>query len=50
MIDLLLISYTKAEGEFNNDSFSQVTPEEVVEDLRMNWGTFLDRYTKMETK
>jgi hypothetical protein len=46
MIDLLLISYTKAEGEFNNDSLNQVTPDEVVEDLRMNWGTFLDRYIK----
>lgn len=46
MIDLLLISYTRAEGQFHNDSFSNVTPEDVVEDLRMNWGTYLDRYLK----
>ena len=46
MIDLLLISYTKAEGDFSSDSFTKVTPEEVVEELRMNWGTYLDRYIK----
>ena len=45
LIDLLLMSYTRAEGDFNDDSF-QATPEEVVEGLRMNWGTFLDRYIK----
>jgi len=44
LIDLLLISYCKSELAFDNDD--EMSPEELVEDLRMNWGRFLERYLK----
>ena len=44
LIDLLLISYCKSELAFDNDN--EMSPEELVEDLRINWGRFLERYLK----
>jgi hypothetical protein len=44
LIDLLLISYCKSELAFDYDD--EMSPEELVEDLRMNWGRFLERYLK----
>ena len=44
LIDLLLISYCKAELAFDNED--KMTPEDLVEDLIINWGRFLERYLK----
>jgi hypothetical protein len=44
LIDLLLISYCKSELSFDNTA--EMSPEDLVEDLRMNWGRFLERYIK----
>ncbi len=44
LIDLLLISYCKSELSFDNSV--EMSPEDLVEDLRMNWGRFLERYIK----
>jgi len=44
LIDLLLISYCKAELTFDNED--KMTAEELVEELRINWGRFLQRYLK----
>jgi len=44
LIDLLLISYCKSELAFDNHD--KWTPEDLVEDLRINWGRFLDKYLK----
>ena len=44
IIDLLLISYCKAELTFDNED--KMTAEELVEELRINWGRFLQRYLK----
>lgn len=42
LIDLLLISYSKAEAMF--DRGAQLTAERFVEQIRMNWGHYLTNY------
>jgi len=44
LVDLLLISYSKAEAMFDRDL--QLTAEEFIEHLRMNWGHYLNSYIK----
>jgi hypothetical protein len=42
LIDLLLISHSKAEAMFNpSDTY---TVEKLLEQLRMNWGHYLSNY------
>jgi hypothetical protein len=42
LIDLLLISYSKAEGMFDKEM--RLTAEQFIEQLRMNWGHYLTSY------
>ena len=42
LIDLLLISYSKAEAKFENDL--EMTAEQFIEQLRSNWGQYLKSY------
>jgi hypothetical protein len=42
LIDLLLISYSKAEAMF--DATLELTAERMTEQLRMNWGHYLSSY------
>jgi hypothetical protein len=44
LVDLLLISYSKAEAMFDKEL--QLTAEEFIEHLRMNWGHYLNSYIK----
>ncbi len=44
LVDLLLISYSKAEAMF--DKGMKLTAEEFIEHLRMNWGHYLSSYIK----
>jgi Histidine kinase-, DNA gyrase B-, and HSP90-like ATPase len=42
LIDLLLIAYSKAEAMFDREM--QLTAEQFIEQLRMNWGHYLTSY------
>lgn len=42
LIDLLLISYSKAEAKFEGDT--EIRVEDYVEQIRMDWGSYLKRY------
>ena len=44
LLDLLLISYSKAEAMFDREL--KLTAEEFIEHLRMNWGHYLNSYIK----
>ena len=38
------MAYCKAEGTFSKDQ--EYKAEDFIEDLRINWGTFLENYLK----
>ena len=44
ILDLILMAYCKAEGTFSKDQ--EYKAEDLIEDLRFNWGTFLENYLK----
>lgn len=44
LIDLLLIAYSKAEAKFEGDL--EIRVEDFVEQMRMNWGTYLQSYLR----
>lgn len=44
LIDILLMSYAKAEGMFEADQ--EMTAETMISQLRANWGNFLQSYVK----
>ena len=44
LIDLLIISYAKAEASFEKESV--MSSPEFIEQLRISWGNFLNSYVK----
>ena len=44
ILDLILMAYCKAEGTFSKDQ--EYKAEDLIEDLRLNWGRFLENYLK----
>lgn len=44
MVDLLIIAYAKGEARFARDA--EMTAEDFIEHLRVNWGQFLQSYVK----